>query len=186
MSWSGGGGNQVIVYMCLVDIYICIVFIVQVYFWSVGGIGVVGLFLQNIGGGQQLWVMVDGGDRFMCGVEGLYQFNNFFVQVQIFWCLVVGDYQCIVVFGFYCGEVSVQCEVMVWFFVISLGVVKVMDCGYDIVVSGFIWVDGIDLVFNYLQCLKRNYCFVIFGKVWVLYMVEIVQIRMNMVRCLCI
>ncbi len=31
-----------------------------------------------------------------------------------------------------------------------------------------------------------NQCQVIFGKVWALHMVEIVQTRMNTVRCLCI
>ncbi len=62
--------------MRLVDTYIRIVPTAQAHFRSAGGIGAAGPSLQNTGGGQQLWAMADGGDRFTRGVEGLYQFNN--------------------------------------------------------------------------------------------------------------
>lgn len=71
-------------------------------------------------------------------------------------------------------------------FAISLGAVKIMDCGHDIVASGFIRADGIDLVANHLQCLERDHRFVIFGKVWSLYIVDTVRPKMNMVSYLCI
>ncbi len=91
MSRPGGGGNQVTVHMRLVDTNIRIVPTAQAHFRSAGGIGAAGPSLQNTGGGQQLWAMADGGDRFTRGVEGLYQFNNLLVQAQILRRPAAGD-----------------------------------------------------------------------------------------------
>lgn len=66
-------------------------------------------------------------------------------------------------------------------FAISLGAVKIMDCGHDIVASGFIRADGIDLVANHLQCLERDHRFVIFGKVRIAYTHALRCTQMNAV-----
>ena len=47
---------------------------------------------RQAGGGQQLWPVADGGDRFTRGVERLYQFNHLLVQTQILRRPAAGDH----------------------------------------------------------------------------------------------
>ena len=69
--------------MRLIDTDIGIMPAAQTHLRGAGRIGAAGPPLQNTGGGQQLWPVADGGDRFTRGVERLYQFNHLLVQTQI-------------------------------------------------------------------------------------------------------
>ena len=71
--------------MRLIDTDIGIMPAAQAHLRGAGRIGAAGPPLQNPGGGQQLWPVADGGDRFTRGVERLDQFNDLFVQTQILW-----------------------------------------------------------------------------------------------------
>lgn len=163
MCWLGWCGNQVIVDVGLVWWKVDVFVVGQLYFWGVGWIGVVCLFLQNVGGGQQLGVMVDCGDWFVCGIEVMYQSQYLFVQVQVFGCVVVGDQQGIVIFGVGLGKVGIEGEVVVWFFVVGLVVFEIVDGGVYVLFGLFVWIYCMYLVVYYLQGLEWDYGFVVFG-----------------------
>ncbi|SVM36433.1 Uncharacterised protein [Klebsiella pneumoniae] len=94
--------------------------------------------------------MANGSNRFTRCVKCLHQFKHFRIQAQIFWRPSAGDQQRVIIRFFRACKIGVENKAVAGFLAVSLGAVKVMDGGHNVVAFDFVRTDRINLMTNHL------------------------------------
>ena len=134
-------------------------------FWGDGGVGGDTAMFQDVGGGQDLEAVANGGDGFGKGKEVPDDFQNALVEPQIFRGAAAWDDE-----GIILGQVDVverggQGEVVPWLLGVGLIAFEVVNGGADFFAGGFSGTNGIDPVPEHSKGLEWDHDFVVFDEV---------------------